>query len=462
MAILVTLDFGDDFEGWAAQVRALMRAGIPAREVCWRVGLEGASDLFAQPFDPASLPAQSRRDPTVPRRFRSLAGQVILHCEPERFVLLHRLVERLQTEPGLLEDAADPLVRRLTMMARQVGRDIHKMQAFVRFREIDDHYVAWFEPEHLIERANAGFFVRRFAAMRWSILTPRLSLHWDGETVQEGPGGDRSPFPDADPVEAVWRTYYSAIFNPARLKVGAMLREMPKRYWRNLPEASLIGGLIAGAQAREATMVAQVAAPERRASSLAMLAEEALACRRCPLADHATRTVNGEGPANAKLMIIGEQPGDSEDLAGRPFVGPAGQMLMAAMADAGVERSTTFMTNAVKHFKFEQRGKLRMHASPNRTEVEMCRWWVEQEISILRPRAILLLGRTAARSILGMTPTMEQSEGVVYERDGIPVLLAPHPSYLLRVPDEERRKRGYQRLVGDLVRAAALADQPDR
>src|SRR5690349_22866916 len=129
------------------------------------------------------------------------------------------------------------------------------MHAFVRFREIDDRFVAFFEPQHHIVRHAASFFVNRFTNMRWSILTPELSIHWDGETLSEGPGARRADAPSRDPLEETWRTYYSSIFNPARLKVGAMLKEMPKKYWRNMPETSLVQPLIAGAQARKAEMI---------------------------------------------------------------------------------------------------------------------------------------------------------------------------------------------------------------
>ena len=180
--------------------------------------------------------------------------------------------------------------------------------------------------------------------MRWSILTPEVSIHWDGETLTEGPGAQRGDAPAEDPVEDVWKGYYAAIFNPARLKTGAMLSEMPRKYWRNLPEAALIPDLVAGAQAREAAMIATAprtaprptARPTARPGNLRAvwqaLRDEAMTCTRCPLHGPATQTVFGEGPLDASLLFIGEQPGDQEDLAGRPFVGPAGQLFDAALA----------------------------------------------------------------------------------------------------------------------------------
>ena len=147
-------------------------------------------------------------------------------------------------------------------MAKDVRRDMHKMHAFVRFREVraegdECRYVAWFEPDHHIVRSNAGFFVRRFANMAWSILTPELSVHWDGVTVTESPGAVRADAPDGDPVEEVWKTYYASIFNPARVKTKAMLKEMPKKYWKNMPETGLVVPLLAGARARVDAMLEQ-------------------------------------------------------------------------------------------------------------------------------------------------------------------------------------------------------------
>ena len=175
----------------------------------------------------------------------------------------HALVTKYQKR------ISGPLLDRIEKMAKEVRRDAHKMHAFVRFREVPEgdgqtRFVSWFEPEHHIVRSEAGFFVRRFANMRWSILTPDLSVHWDGERLTEGPGATRRDAPDGDPVEEVWKAYYASIFNPARVKVKAMTKEMPKKYWRNMPETALIGELIAGAQAREAEMIERSAAMPKR------------------------------------------------------------------------------------------------------------------------------------------------------------------------------------------------------
>ena len=152
--------------------------------------------------------------------------------------------------------------------------------------------------------------------------------------------------------------------------------------------------------------------------AIAALREEAMGCTRCPLYKPATQTVFGEGPIDAPLMFVGEQPGDQEDLAGRPFVGPAGQMFDRAMAEAGLDRSRAYVTNAVKHFKFEQRGKRRIHAKPGAGEIEACRWWIEQEQMLVAPKVTVALGATAARSLFGKVMTIGKERGRALQRPG--------------------------------------------
>ncbi|MBM6577157.1 UdgX family uracil-DNA binding protein [Microvirga sp. SRT01] len=457
---VVTLDQPDDFDGWRNAARGLAAEQVPPDDVVWQVG-DVATDLFAGEAEARAVPASSGF--SVPRAFIDLARSVVLSSEPERFALLYTLLARLRTEPKLVEDRADPLVRRLDRIAKDVRRDIHKMRAFLRFREVEDadgtRFVAWFEPDHHIVRANAAFFVNRFASMRWSILTPEVSLHWDGKTLQEGPGASKADAPEGDPIEDVWKTYYASIFNPARVKVGAMLREMPRKYWKNMPETQLVPQLIAGAQAREAKMI-ETARQDIGGNSMAAwqaLREEAAGCTRCPLYKPATQTVFGEGPVDAPLMFVGEQPGDQEDLAGKPFVGPAGQVFDRALAAAGIDRSRTYVTNAVKHFKFEQRGKRRIHSKPGTGEIDACRWWIEQEQMLVKPQVTVALGATAARSLFGKTMTIGRERGRKLRLpDGGAAWITVHPSYLLRLPDPAQAEEEFGRFVEDLKLAGAV------
>ncbi len=458
---LVTLAAPDDFDGWRDAARNLAEAGVSADAVVWQVE-GGSGDLFA-----SDLPQSVAPSFPVPRAFVELARDLVCHSEPERFALLYTILLRLKGDGRALDDEVDPLVRRLKDLARGVRRDIHKMHAFVRFREIDGRFVAFFEPEHHIVRRSAGFFVNRFTNMRWSILTPDLSIHWDGQQLSEGPGATRADAPTGDPLEETWRTYYSSIFSPARLKVGAMLKEMPKKYWRNMPETSLVKPLIAGARQREIDMIdASIAKEglrhaledERRIelggnirSSWEALMKDARECKRCDLYKQASQTVFGEGPLEASIMFVGEQPGDQEDIAGRPFVGPAGAVFDAALEKVGIDRSRVYVTNAVKHFKFVQKGKKRIHSKPGAGEIEACRWWISQERALIRPPVTVALGASAARSLIGKSVTIGQVRGKPLSlEDGSECWVTVHPSSLLRMPDAEARNEARALFERDL------------
>jgi probable DNA metabolism protein len=471
----IALEGPADVEGWRRAARALLAENADPSSVVWSTG-SGSGDLFA-PARPASPTSATTDRPraSVPRDFLDLAEVGLLHADPGRFDLFYRLLRRVAADRRALDDAADPDVVRARALAKAVRRDKHKMTAFVRFREVatdaGPHFIAWFEPDHHIVDATAPFFVRRFAAMRWSILTPERSAHWDRERLVLGEGARREDAPDGDALEAVWRTYYASIFNPARLKVSAMRAEMPKKYWRNLPEAPLIAPLIAEASRRAAEMVAagpsspkkgqRMTPPPAAAPSspqpIDALREEVDGCRACPLWEPATQAVFGEGPPDAQIVVVGEQPGDKEDIAGRPFVGPAGALFDRAAQEAGLDRAKVYVTNAVKHFKFEPRGKFRLHKTPGTSEIAACRPWLERELAVIRPRLVVAMGATAARAVVGRPVKIGESRGAVIERPEDPdVLVTVHPSFLLRLPDEERRQFEYLRFVQDLQLAAGL------
>ncbi len=202
--------------------------------------------------------------------------------------------------------------------------------------------------------------------------------------------------------------------------------------------------------------------PSNIAVTWSALRDQAMACTRCPLYEDATQTVFGEGPLDAPLMLIGEQPGDQEDLAGRPFVGPAGQLLDRALEEAGVDRARLYVTNAVKHFKHERRGKRRIHQTPETSEIQACRWWLDQELDILRPRIIVAMGVTAARALLGKAVTISRTRGApIALESGAEGWVTIHPSFLLRVPDEARKAQERARFVDELreigTRAKAIS-----
>jgi uracil-DNA glycosylase len=197
-------------------------------------------------------------------------------------------------------------------------------------------------------------------------------------------------------------------------------------------------------------------ASQRSASSLKALREQARHCRACDLWKNATQTVFGEGPPDAQVMLVGEQPGDKEDIAGKPFVGPAGLMLDRALQEAGIDRKKTYVTNAVKHFKFVLRGKIRLHQKPNTAEIKACRQWYERELATIKPAVVVAMGATAAQCVFGKITPINKNRGRLIGLDeGINAVVTVHPSYLLRQPDAEARAREYQRFVDDLRVAAA-------
>jgi uracil-DNA glycosylase family protein len=190
--------------------------------------------------------------------------------------------------------------------------------------------------------------------------------------------------------------------------------------------------------------------------TLSTVREVAQGCKACELYKRGTRTVFGEGPRQAEMMLVGEQPGDAEDVAGHPFVGPAGRLLDKALAEAGIDRSLVYVTNVVKHFKWEPRGKRRIHAKPNSAEIAACRPWLETEIALVKPRVLVCLGATAAQALLGKTFKVSRQRGEFVQSPLAPVVTATiHPSSILRAPDDETRREEMRRFIADLRKAAA-------
>ena len=475
MSYAVALPDRGGLAAWREAARGAISHRVPPDRIDWT----GGGGLFAAaPLPDAPGPHAAR----VPESFVKLAGTVIWHSAPERFSLLYQALWRLDRREGDPLSQADALGRRLGLMAKSVRRDIHKMHAFVRFRELPmtgprRAFAAWFEPEHHTLEPGSRFFARRFADMDWMIATPGLTARFRDGALGFGPGGARPDLPE-DASEALWATYFANIFNPNRVKLEMMRSEMPKKYWKNLPETRLIPGMLKDAEARvERMRAAGATAPRPGAAAvstryraemprpadlpatLEAAREAAAGCRRCGLCEAATQTIWGEGPRDAGLMIVGEQPGDREDLEGRPFVGPAGQLLRAAMAEAGLDPAGVWLTNAVKHFKFTPRGKRRLHQNPDRREIEQCRWWLGLELDFIRPRATLALGASAAFALTGAATALgARRGGVETGRHGGPVLVSWHPSYILRLPDPGQRDRARRELIEDLGAALRLAE----
>ena len=510
-----------EFEAWREAAREALRAGYRPEELDLQdatvpTALALALETEERPTgEPVTAPHSSRA-------FLESARMAAVHRDPQRWNLLYRLLYRLQTDRELMRLETDEDVTQLLRLEAQVRRDLHKMHAFVRFRKVlepedpaerpvvvdepvlvaadghahhlvlevptlfgpikrelepctseggeaagtCEHFIAWYQPDHRILPLAAPFFAERFAIMRWTILTPDASVSWDpvAKQLAYAPGVPRESAPAEDELEELWRTYYASIYNPALLNPEAMRSEMPVRYWKNLPEITMLPELITRSQTRVATMVTRQ--KEKPSAEPFVPAEHKLealraampGCKGCELYCHATQVVPGAGPEGSALMLVGEQPGDQEDLEGSPFVGPAGKLLRKAMEELRIRPGEVYLTNAVKHFKFVQRGKLRLHQSPRMSEIVACKPWLLAEIDAVRPKVVLCLGASASKSVLGGTFALMRERGKVLSTPFAERVLATvHPSAVLRGRDKTSRDQLYEYLKEDLALAQHTA-----
>jgi probable DNA metabolism protein len=446
------ISFEPSFEGWREVARGYLSQNVAPQDISWT-----EPSLFETPhLQVANIDSKTF---LVPADFILLAKSVACARDPERWNLLYRILYRLKNHnQNLLKITVDRDVLRANLLMKSVRRDIHKMHAFVRFKHThaggEDLYVAWHRPEHLIVKPATPFFVRRFGDKRWSIFTPEASAHWDLQELKFGPGLAQSEFHARDDWDEIWKTYYKSIFNPARIKIKAMKLEMAPKYWSSLPEAETIKDLVREAPQRLESMRSSQnqAAPVEMGLALAELNARARECTSCPLFRTATQTVVGAGPEKAEIMIVGEQPGDSEDLTGVPFSGPSGEVLDRALSIAGISRAEIYITNAVKHFKFTRQGKIRIHQKPSGAEMHACKPWLDAEIARIKPKIIVALGTTAATVVLGRLPKIKDERGRMYHnpKTGGQTMVSWHPAAILRAGNDAEALIRANELAADL------------
>lgn len=413
-----------DFAGWRDSARALATTGVPPEDVRWRVGTPSHT-----------LHADASTVFSVSRALVALAGLVFQAREPARFDLLYRLVWRAQAGALALDDAGDPDIARARALAFAVRAAAHRMRTELRYLPAGGRLIGWYRPAHFVLEANAQLLARRFPALAVSILTPDGTAHWDQAGLRFGPGVEAEAIGDDTSLAAYWDAYGSEMLEQASPGTS-------------LPEAE---DLAEDPWPPDRPGIAPAVLRSAADPGVQDAAAEAAGCQRCDLYARATQTVFGEGSAGARLLFVGEQPGDQEDVIGRPFVGPAGQMLDRALLEAGIDRRTVYVTNAVKHFKFTPRGKRRMHATPDAAEIAACNFWLDVERVRLRPAIIVALGASAARALLGRAVTISRERGrPIRLADGQTAFVTVHPSFLLRVPDEAARQREYRAFVADL------------
>ncbi len=469
---MITAQFEPHFKSWRVEARRLLIAGIEPEHIQWSEASESLN-LFSMQISEPVVPI--KKSPTVPPEFLKAARFVSLSRDDGKWALLYRILFRLQNdEPELLNILIDSDILKFNDLYKSVKRDLHKMHAFVRFKEVEwqgeQRYVAWHRPEHPCLEEGAQFFVRRFGDKPWSIFTPDSSAHWDGMRLTFSEGIPQNQFKFKDDFDELWKSYYASIFNPARIKIKAMRAEMAPKYWESLPEIEIMQELVRQAPQRLQEMAKkqniQAKVPDTK--SLQVLKQAAKVCTACPLYSHATQTVFGEGPEDARIFIVGEQPGDQEDLSGRLFVGPAGEMLNRAFSQAGLNRESVYLTNAVKHFKWrpaegrpaEGSSKARIHQKPTGTEMHACRPWLEAEINHVKPDIIVALGITAATSVLGRLPKIGSERGKIIKDNPYAksVIISWHPAAILRSFNQEELDQRLRDLVEDLKLAAKLEE----
>ncbi len=421
-----------DWQGWRGLARQLVLSGNEPADVTWSVG--GVME---------PLPAADGGF-HLPRSLVELAAAAFQAREPDRFGLLYGLVWRAHAGETLPPDDPDLMLARRVALA--VRADAHRMRTNLRFLPVPENagtrFLGWFAPAHFVLPANAQLIARRFPKLVWSIVTPDGSAHWDGAKLLFGAGLRHAD--NDETLVAWWDAHRSRILDGAvegtSIPEAEALDEVPRP-----PDRAALGPVVL---------------PSELDPALGRAARDAWGCQRCPLYGPATQPVFGEGPAGARVMFVGEQPGDQEDTIGRPFVGPAGQMMDRAMEEAGIDRRTVYVTNAVKHFKFTPRGKRRIHQTPEVPEIRACGFWLDVERVQVRPRLLVAMGGTAARALLGRTVSITRERGRPFRmEDGQMAFITVHPSYLLRLPDAAAKAAAYEAFVGDLRAIAALMDE---
>jgi DNA polymerase len=430
----IVLNGETDWQGWRSATRSLVLADVPPEDVRWSVRTHPDDTTHELPEGSGSF--------NVPRSLVAIAALAFQARDPERFALLYRLVARANAGEKVLEHHDDSELRRARRLAYAVRAEAHKMRTLLRFMQMEDgRYLGWYAPAHYVLEASAQLMARRFPNLTCSVLTPDGSAHWQDGALRFGAG--LAHVADDEALAKWWHTHHAKLLRDAE-------------HVTSIPEAE---ALDEAPRPPDRPPLGPVVLPAHPDKQLLEATHEAGDCRRCHLYEPATQTVFGEGPADAPALFVGEQPGDQEDVIGRPFVGPAGQIMDRAMEETGIDRRTVYITNAVKHFKFTPRGKRRIHQSPDAPEIQACRFWLDVERVQLRPKLLVLMGGTAARAVTGRQVTITRERGRPFKLDdGQMAFVTVHPSYLLRVPDEAAKAREYQAFVRDLAAVKRLID----
>ncbi|MES2818854.1 MAG: TIGR03915 family putative DNA repair protein [Pseudomonadota bacterium] len=464
--------FDGSFAGWRKAARQLLNRGVAPHAVSW-LGADSQGGLFdgADGASEAQSPTGALR---IPKELPALLESAARFRAEDRWALLYRILWRVALGERAAMLAGDRDGSELHRRIKAVRREAHHMHAFLRFRARDPAvgppaFVAWHVPAHDILESAVGHFAERMGNASWLIATPDGAALWDGRELRV-----LSPCPPAladlarsqeDPGEALWLAYYSSTFNPARLNRRVLQTHMPVRFWKDLPEGPLIPHLMSQARAgaqrdgqaqavglqpgRQVLIASDKAQPQRAAAT------ELQQCRRCDLWARATQAIPGEGPPAARILLLAGQPGDHEDLSGRPFEGATGQLLEQALTLAGLQRATLYLTYAVKHFKavdgmgLRSAGQARQSLNPSPEERRACSHWLSRELAQIQPRVVIALGQVA------LLAARERADS---PREAFTLIAAEDPQALLRA-DPEQRQPLFEALVTALRLARTIDEQ---
>jgi uracil-DNA glycosylase len=473
------------FAEWRTAARELLARQVPPHATQW-IAPDQDADLFHEPASDGPLTLAQDAPMAEIRLPRELVAQLesaSCYRSEDRWPFLYKIVWRWMHGEKEVSSPADIDGRRLHDMLKAVRREEHDMHAYVRFRERQEEagdeaypgprFVAWYEPAHDVLPQVARHFAARMGKLSWMIATPDATAAWDGSTLRITGPVMSGPQAIEDQGESLWLTYYRSIFNPSRLNEKLMQSHIPSRFWKHLPEGQIVPAMVAAAANGERRVGQAKAVGERGGTVIPISRERAQPqrahlstleqCRNCELWQRATQAVAGQGPLSARIMLVGEQPGDQEDLQGQPFVGPAGQLLDQVLAQARLDRATLFLTNAVKHFKWEPRGKRRLHKTPGQREILACRHWLEEEIARVNPEVVVALGSTALASILNTRAVrLTDMLGKPFQHDGRWVIAIYHPSYALRVPDPVLKEQALKVMKEGLLEARRIIHNEER
>lgn len=439
------ITFKPDFESWRAVARQLLNEGVAPAEVRL-ADCEQESSLWTADFVTADA-SENQTPLLVPRQFVEIAKRVACHINPLRWQLLYSMLWRLKQNRNVLKVEAEDEVTTLLFMDQQVQRDVERMQTAVKFERIqigpgEERLIAWHRPDYAIVEFAAPLFVERYARMCWAILTPYRSAYWEPESkkLEFGAGVPRFNMPRREELKQLWLAQQRPSAQPARKQPQPAHTDSVQQQ----SEPMFHGGASVSRAGSAKPFVPN-------SHELPVLTEAVQRCQGCELHACATQAVFGVGPADARIMLVGEQPGNDEDIAGKPFVGPAGKLLDRALVEAGIQRDAVYITNAVKHFRFERRGSKRIHRTPQMTEIKACKPWLEAEIRAVKPQVIVCLGATAAKSLLNLQNLLMKHRGQIFSSPYAEKVIATiHPSAILRVPDPLTSEQLFQTLCRDL------------